>query len=122
MDIITLAASLKLMKENMKYKTENITSEYFSKLTISKSGNVKQLQLGTSGNDTSMDTSTTDYVKYFTLPDEYKPQTEITQRFHGRASNTMNDWIIKITTDGDVYLGNYNKVAHPGISQTIVFM
>ena len=104
-------------------KTATVTDERFSNVTVTEVGGVKSLYIATVGNNTALDT-TADYVKYFTLPAGFHPANLYYNRFVSKksATTTDTDWVIRISTNGDVYLFNYSGETHPGFANTFVFI
>lgn len=132
MDIITLAAALRKssneidavkdeLTNELAIEEVNIECEYFSVCRLVRYGKVKTITLQTTLSTKAMET-TLDYVKYFTLPDSFKPYKVLLTRFTGLGSDGLNSWAAKIDTNGDFSLFNANQKTRPSIAQTIVYI
>lgn len=122
-DKSSVVAAINEVNGKLTIKSATISDEHFTTVRVSEVGGVKCLYLATTGNDTALDT-TADYVKYFTLPEGYRPANQYTNRFVSKksASATDTDWVIRVDTNGDVSLVNYNGEGRPGFANTFVFI
>ena len=119
----TIANELSSLMSGLTVKTTTVSDEHFSSIVVTEVAGVKSVYIATTGSSTALDT-TADYVKYFTLPEGFRPVSTYVNRFVSKKSATATDtdWIIKINTNGDVSLVNYSGETNPGFSNTFMFI
>lgn len=119
----SLAADVKALNDSLAFTSTNLTDPRFSEIIVRKSGNVKQLYVGTIATTAAMNTSTTQRVDYFTLPSEYRPKSRYITRFNSRAgAGVTSSWLLTIDTTGVVSLINYDGVEHPGFANEFTYI